>query len=662
MEVKTRKEMRQDKKLKAATEKAAKQNEKALSKKQGVKTKTRIPRTVQESIPYTAVYKNGIIETRPGTYTKSYLLNDVNFKIATEDEQINIFTAFEDLLNSFPAEVHLEITINNRNVDREQFYRNVLLAEKNDELDEYREEYNTMLKDKLDEGHNNLVREKYLTLSVEADGIESATASFARLDTEVSSAVKKIGGLEVEPMSITERLSVLHDIYNMGADRPPFYKEENINGKEVKIFDLKDLTRRGMTSKDLIAPSYMRFEPTYFMVGDKFAQTVFLDNLPAYLSPDTLTDIAENPCNMITSVHYEAYRQDKAMKLIRNQIVNINSNVMEAQKKATRAGYSVELISPDLQKAQQDAQELLQDMTQRNQKLFNVTIVITHFADSKEELDKQRDMITTAVSRHICAIKKLPYQQENAFNTSLPLGLNNLEVKRMLTTESAAVFMPYSVQELSQNHGMYYGLNAVSRNMILFSRKNSKNANGVILGTPGSGKSFSAKREIVNVLLNTDDYVYIIDPEREYTALANLLGGSVVHISPGGSNHINPLDMDIDYADDDNDPISLMSSFICSICETVLGGHYGLSPSQKTIIDRCVRQVYAPYMDYMKKRTDGVTFDREAMPTLTDLYNILQNQPEPDAYNIALALELYTKGTLNTFVSWSMISKIWELE
>lgn len=617
----------------------------AKKKRESVKT----PKTAQQTIPYCAVYKNGIIETVPGTYTKSYYLDDVNFSTATEEEQIHIFTKFEDLLNSFSSDVHMEISINNRNLDREEFRKNVLLKHKDDGLDDYRDEYNSMLIEKLDEGHNNIVREKYVTLSIQADGIETATATFARIDTQVISAIKDITGIETDPMSIVDRLAILHDIYNMGSDAPKFYTVEQIDKKEVKIFDLKTLSQKGMTTKDLIAPSYMRFERDYFYIGDKVAQTVFLDNLPAFLAPSILTDIAETPCNMLSSVHYTSLRQDKAIRLVQNQIVNINSNVMEAQKKATRGGYSPELISPSLTKAQQDAASLLEDMTRRNQKLFLVTVVITHFTDSEEELKKQLEELQTIASKHICALRKLPYQQEAAFNTSLPLGMDNLYVQRMLTTESAAVFLPFSVQELTQNGGMYYGLNSVSRNLLLFNRKNSKNANGVILGTPGSGKSFAAKREIVNVLLNTDDCVYIIDPEREYVKLAEIFGGTVIHVSPGGSTRINPMDMDTDYADDDANPLSLMSSFICSICETVLGGRFGLSPTQKTIIDRCVREVYKSYMAYMAKRTDGVTFDRDAMPTLVDLYNLIVAQPEPDAYNIALALELYTKGTLNTF-------------
>jgi type IV secretory pathway VirB4 component len=291
---------------------------------------------------------------------------------------------------------------------------------------------------------------------------------------------------------------------------------------------------------------------------------------------------------MLLSVHYDSMRQDKAIKLIRNQTVNINSNVVDAQKKTSRAGYSADLISPELLKAQREAERIMGDVTSRNQKMFLVTTVVTIFAADKEELEKNTKAVQTVAGRFLCNFKPLNYQQEPGFTTSLPLAFNRIYVQRLLTTETASLFIPFSAQELSQKNGMYYGLNAVSRNMLLFNRTNSKNANGVILGTPGSGKSFSAKREMLNVFLGTDADVYIIDPEREYTPLAALFGGEVVKIAAGSKTYINPLDMDLDYADDD-DPITLKSDFIGSLCETIIGGKYGLAPIQKSVIDRCVR-------------------------------------------------------------------------
>lgn len=606
-----------------------------------------VPKTVQESIPYTRVYENGIIETDKGVFSKSYLLGDVNFQIAAQEEQEEIFLSYSDLLNSFGAGVKIQISINNRNIDQEEFANTVLLKPHKDNLNEYREEYNEMLKNKMQEGHNNMRREKYITLSIEAESIEAAVTQFAHLDGELSNAIKKITQSETKPMTMIERLSILHDIYNI--DNPePLYKTGVIEKHEVESFNFDHMISQGLTTKDIIGPASMEVKKDYIKLGDTYARVLFLDNLPTFLSTNILPELTDVSCNMLLSVFYESIPQDKAMKIIRNQIVNINSNVIDAQKKATKSGYSADLISPDLLRAQMESNRILSDMTKRNQKLFLTTIVITHFAESLDELDKQTQSINTVASKHLCQLKKLNYQQEAGFNSCLPLATNKIFVKRMLTTESASVFIPFAAQELTQKNGMYYGLNAVSKNMILFSRLNSKNANGVILGTPGSGKSFSAKREIINVLLNTDDEVFIIDPEREYAPLTALLGGESIRIAAGAKVYINPLDMDMDYADDD-DPITLKSDFINSLCETIIGGRYGLSPIQKSVIDRCVRQVYQPYVEHMNTLKGTITYDPDYMPTLVDFYELLLSQPEPEAQNLALSIELYCTGSYDTF-------------
>ena len=606
------------------------------------------PKTVQQSIPYTNVYTNGIIETLPGNFTKCYLLHDVNFKTAADEEQETIFNNFGTLLNTFGSEVKAEITIFNRNIDQEKFKENTLLKMTGDKFDSYREEYNAILISKINEGRNNIIHEKYLTVSLEANGIDEAVTTFSRLDTEISANIKKINGVETLPMTTEERLSLLHDIYNQDL-QGAFPQKGKVQGHNSTTFDLQWLKKQGITTKEIIAPPSMLWETQYFMLGNTYARTLYLDNLPTYLSTDLLPEISSVPCNMLLSVHYDSMPQDKAIKLIRNQTVNINSNVVDAQKKATRSGYSAELISPELLKAQREAERIMSDITSRNQKMFLVTTVVTVFAETLEELEKNTQSVQTVAQRFLCQFKPLRFQQEPGFATSLPLTYNKLYVQRLLTTETASLFIPFSAQEIAQKNGMYYGLNAVSRNLLLFNRMNSKNANGVILGTPGSGKSFSAKREMLNVFLGTDADVYIIDPEREYTPLAALFGGEVVKIAAGSKTYINPLDMDLDYADDD-DPITLKSDFIGSLCETVIGGRYGLSPIQKSIIDRCVRQVYQPYIEHMSRLSNkSITCDKEAMPTLDDFYELLLIQPEPEAQNIALALEVYCRGSLDTF-------------
>ena len=611
------------------------------------KKKVKVAKTAQETIPYLSVYKNGIIEIDEGIFTKSYLLNDVNFSIAADEEQEEIFINYGKLLNMFGSDVKTEITIFNRNIDKEKFKRENLMKMKNDGLDKYRIENNKILEAKMDEGKNNVVREKYLTVAIEAEDIESAIKQFSRIDGDVSTYVKKINNTDTNPMTLEDRLSVLYEIYNLGSVIP-FRTKAKIDGQESKSFDLDWIRRQGITTKDIIAPSVINFNSDHFMMDDKYARTIFIDNLPTYLSTDLLSDISDMPCNMLASVHFETLKPEKTLKLIKNQMVNINANLIDAQKKASRNGYSTELISPELAKAKEQANEIMEDVTTRNQKLFLVTMVVTVFADTLDELNKYTKTIQTTGQKYLCSFKKLNYQQEYGFTTSLPLAYNKIFAQRLLTTEAASVFIPFSAQELAQKNGMYYGLNAVSRNLILFNRLNSKNANGVILGTPGSGKSFSAKREMINVLLGTDDDIYIIDPEREYSPLAALFGGEIVKIAAGSKTYINPLDMDLDYADDD-DPITLKSDFIGSLCETVIGGRYGLSPIQKSVIDRCVRLVYQPYLEHMSKLGRTTTCDKEAAPTLNDFYELLLQQPEPEAQNIALSLELYCKGSLDTF-------------
>ena len=605
------------------------------------------PKTAQETIPYLSVYKNGIIEISENVFSKSYVIGDVNFSIASDEEQENIFMNYGKLKNMFGEKVTAQITIFNRNVDIDKFKKNVLLKLKGDGLDKYRLENNAIMEMKIGEGKNNITHEKYLTLSLEADNIDAAIKAFSKLDNEVSTFIKKINNADTQPMTLEERLGVLYDIYNLNAD-VPFQKKAKISEHPAQTFDLNWLKRQGITTKDIIAPPSISFNYNHSMIGDKYAKTMFISNLPTYLETGILSDITDIPCNMLTSIHFESLGQDRTIKLIRNQLVNINSNVIDAQKKATKSGYSPDLISTDLKRAQEQANQLMDDVTTRNQKLFLVTLAITVFADNQTELDRYASMVKTAAQKHLCSARDLNYQQEYGFTTSLPLAYNKLFVQRLLTTEAASVFIPFSTQELSQNKGMYYGLNAVSRNLILFNRLNSKNANGVILGTPGSGKSFSAKREMINVLLTTDDDIYVIDPEREYAPLAALFGGEVVKIAAGSKTYINPLDMDINYADDD-DPITLKSDFIGSLCETVIGGKYGLSPVQKSVIDRCVRLVYQPYLKHMMSLGSTQTCDKAAMPTLDDFYQLLLKQPEPEAHSLALALELYCRGSLDTF-------------
>lgn len=646
----------------STTKNKKKSSSKLETSKQKI-TNVKIPKTVQQSIPYRNVYQNGIIETEEGIFSKSYPLADVTFKIATQEDQENIFLAYGDLLNTFTPDVHAQISVYKRSINKEDFKKGVLIKPKKDGFEKFRNEYNEMLLNKIDKGQNNLIDEKYITISFRADDIESAERRFNQFDTLISKAVSRIKSsnsmvkTKTKPLTIEERMEILYNIYNKDA-KIKFTDKIGINGKDVKFFDLRKMAMQDMTSKDLIGPEGLYFDSSYFMTGDTYGRTLFIDNYPASMNCEIISDLIDNPCNMLISVHMDSLEQQRALKLLKNQMLNINANVSKAQQKASKGGYGFDVISPELQKAQAEAKSLLQDVTSRNQKLFFVTVLITHFADTKEQLDEDTESLQNSIAKYLCQGKILKYQQEIGFNSSLPLGMNYTEVKRLLTTESASVFIPYSSEELTQKGGMYYGLNAVSQNMILYNRLNSQNQNGVIFGVPGSGKSFASKREMVNVFLNTEDDIIVIDPENEYSPLAKAFNGEVIRIAPKSDVHLNLFDLDIAKADSsDDDPIAQKVDFISSLCEIAIGGNIGLSPIEKSIIDRCVVQIYQPYLEHMDSIKDtGITCDKEACPTFYDFYDLLFEQDQPEAQNIAVALERFITGTLDSFAHRSNVN------
>lgn len=616
----------------------------------------RIPKTVQETIPYYRIYPdNGIIETEPGVFTKSYLLQDINYQIAKEDEQFDMFMKYGQLLNGFDPTLRFEITINQKNINMEEFEERTMLPMREDGLDDLRRERNEMLKKKIMEGKNSLVKEKYLTVSAQADSLSSAELLFTRLDAEITANVKKIGHADATVLPTARRLEILHDIYNIGSEGcfgNNLVKVEREDGKleyafadEKFRFDI--MHRMGLTTKDMIGPASFTFKSDHGKVGSTYFRALFLRKIPTYLCDNVLAELTNTDCNMITSIHYQAIDGEKAQKMVRNKMTNINAGMVDKQKKASKAGYSVDLISPELQDAARETSQLMEDINSKNQKLFFATLVIVHFADTKEQLDSDTKSIQTIGRRLQCDIKKLSEQQENGLNTVLPLAYNQLHIKRSLTTESAAVLMPFVNQELNdRNGGMYYGNNAVSHNLIMLNRRNAKNGNGFIFGTPGSGKSMSAKQEMLTVLLSSDDTVLVIDPEGEYYPMAEMLGGEVIRIAAGADVHINPFDIDMD-SDSEDDPMAIKSDFIVSLCETAVAGQYGLAPTQRSIIDRCVRKAYEPYLASRNEETGR--YDKNKLPTLKDFYTLLRQQSGYDAMQLADGLEIYVTGSLNIF-------------
>lgn len=620
------------------------------NKKTGAKERVRaskVPKSVQDSIPYIQVYPNGIIEGTPGYFSKSYQLEDVDFKTAADNIEELIFDTFGQLINTFDAKMCVQFTINNQKINKKEFEKKILTRLQGDALDELREENNQILRDKLKEGRSNMKHVKYMTVCIESDSIDSVISQFSQLDTELSSTIKKVSGGETEPLTLLQRLELLYDLLNRDSDTT-FYQK---NGEGNESFNFKTMQKRGLTTKDCIAPMSIEFGKNYMKLGKKFARVLSLNTLPTKLSTDMLADVSELPLDMVTSINLQPIDPEQASKLVQRQLTKTKKDVMEAQKTAAKNGYSPDLIPEKTKNAYENAQIMMDDITHGDQKMFLTNVLVMHYADSKKDLDRDTKAIQQSVEKHFCKFKMLSTMQELGFRDVLPLCNMELGINHLLTTTEASVFLPYTTRELLQEDGFYYGLNAISKNMIIYNRKSAVNSNGIILGMPGTGKSFSAKREMVNVALNTQDMIYVVDPQGEYSPLIKLLGGEEIEIKAGSDIYLNPLDMDIEYADD-GDPITMKSDYICSICEIVLGGIYGLSPIQKAIINRCVRLIYKDYMAHMmdlKRKGSTITIDREAMPTLQDLYEALLMQDEEDARYIAVALELYTNGSFDTF-------------
>ncbi|MDR0930345.1 MAG: ATP-binding protein [Clostridiales bacterium] len=595
-------------------------------------SKKTIPKSSQDTVPYKRILPDGVVYLGGNKYCKSISFTDINYQIARQEDQENIFIRYGEFLNSFDVSTGVQITIVNKAMNRAKFEKDMMVKYRHDFLDHLREEYNQMLKKQMTQGSNEIEREKFVTLSITAKDDEKAVATLTRLENETIANLKKLGS-KGESVGVKKRIELLHEFF-----RP-------LDLQSTKI-DYDRLQEQGITTKDLIAPDSFSFKRNYFMMGEKYARALYVNQLPSFLSDKFIASMTENAIQMMLTMNIKNINPEEALRIVRHQITGMETNKIDQQKKALRSGYDMTMISHDLKHSLDEAEELLDDLINKNQKMFLTNIVIVHTADTLEQLNGDTDTLMSTGRKALCNLGVLNFQQEQGMNSALPLGINTIHATRSLTTESTAVFMPFTSQELMQKDGMYYGLNAVSKNLLMFNRKHLKNPSGFILGTPGSGKSFSAKREMVNVLLNTDDDVLIIDPEREYTPVAQNFRGTLINISTSSQNYINPMDMTSDYSDDEN-PVVLKSEFILSLCETLLGGNVGLSGTERTIIDRCVRNVYAEYIQ---------DFNQDKIPTLLDFQLMLERQPEPEARGIALALEIYTKGSLSIFANKSNVN------
>ena len=591
-------------------------------KKKVVKKKRSVPRTTQKTLPYKCVCDNFLMKVDDNKYSKTYVFEDVNYSIAKQEEQESIFLGYCSVLNSFDTSADIQITVHNNRVNKDEFNRMVLLRYKGNDYDHYIDVYNDMLKDKMEKGQNGIIRSKYLTVTLQAPDLETARGKFSSIDLELTNAFKKIGST-IKPLNSNERINLLKDIFKSVDEKIPELSEKDFKRQAERAY---------------CCPDYFEFKKDYFMWNNKYARTMFIKDMPSSLKDDMLTEIANTNLDVMITVNIAPVDPYKALKIVNHQLTSMRANKLQAEKKALRSGYTTDVINEDLKHSLVEAEELLDDLRSKNQKMFLNNIIIMVTADDIDELDNSTEAIEAVIRKQLCSVSTLKFQQEKGLQSVLPLGNCTLKIRRTLTTESTAVFLPFAAKEISQKNGMYYGLNALSNNMIIFNRLMLKNPNGFILGSPGSGKSFSAKREMLNVFLATDDDIIIIDPEREYTELVAVLNGETINVSPASTNYINPLDMSQDYSDEQS-PLVMKSDFILSFCECLVGKQ-GLTAKEKAIIDRCLTNVYGEYLQ---------NFDHDKIPTLMDFYENIKAQPEDEAQGLALSLELYIKGNLNVF-------------
>ena len=606
-----------------------------LSRTQQKEVKTAIARanrtdkkelSAQDSIPYLQIRVDGICQVTPTHFTKTIQFRDINYQLSDNEDKQAIFDSWCDFLNYFDSSIKFQFSFVNLTALRESFARAIPL--RSDQFESIQRELSKIIEVQQTKGNNGIVKTKYLTFGIDADNIRSAKPRLERIETDILNNFKRLG-VSAEVLNGQERLRVLHDILRM--DTP-----------ESFAFRWEDLPRSGLSTKDYIAPSSFLFNRAKdFRMGQKFASVSFLQILAPELSDRILKDFLDIESNIVVNIHVQSVDQTKAIKTIKRTITDLDKSKIEEQKKAVRAGYDMDIIPSDLATYGAEAKKLLSDLQSRNQRMFLVTFLILNTADTKRQLDNNVFQTNSIAQKYNCSITALDYQQEEGMVSSLPLGLNQIEIQRGLTSSGVGIFVPFTTQELYQDspEALYYGINALSNNIIMVDRKLLKNPNGLILGTPGSGKSFSANREIANVFLVTNDDIIICDPEGEYFPLVERLEGQVIKISPTSKHHITPMDINLNYSDEEN-PLSLNSDFILSLCELIVGGKDGLKPVEKTIIDRCVRMVYQDYLNDPKP---------ENMPILGDLYNCLRKQEEKEAQFVATALEIYVTGSLNVF-------------
>ena len=587
-----------------------------------------VPRTAQQSIPFQRMFPDGICRVTDRYYTKTIQFQDINYQLAQQEDKTAIFEEWCSFLNFFDSSIHFELSFMNMSTDADAFEKSIRIPYQNDGFDDVRAEYGMMLRQQLQKGNNGLTKTKYLTFGIEADSMKQAKPRLDHIEVDLMNNFHRLG-VAAKLLDGKERLQLMHSMFHMGD-------------QEKFRFDWKWLPKSGLSVKDYIAPTSFAFPGSrIFRMGKLYGAMSYLQITASDISDQLLKDFLDMDSSEIVTMHIQSVDQNKAIKQIKHTITELDRSKIEEQKKAVRAGYDMDIIPSDLATYGNDAKSLLKELQSQNERMFLLTFLVLNTGSTKQELETNVFQANSIAQKHNCNLRRLDYQQEQGLMSSLPLAYNQIEIQRGMTTSSTAIFVPFTTQELFQDgkEALYYGLNALSNNLIMVDRKKLKNPNGLILGTPGSGKSFSAKREITNAFLTTSDDIIVCDPEAEYAALVTRLKGQVIKISPSSTQYINPMDINSNYSEEDN-PIALKSDFILSLCELVVGGKEGLQPVEKTVIDRCVHQIYQTYFENPVP---------EKMPILEDLYNALLNQEEKEARHVATALEIYVKGSLNLF-------------
>ena len=582
-----------------------------------------VPRSVQDTIPIKRIWPEGIFQ-QGSKFSKTIRFSDINYAIAAKEDKTAMFLGYSELLNALDCGSATKITINNKRLNRQDFADKMLLPLQGDTLDGYRNEYNAMLTEKVSGAVNSVVQERYITLSVHKKNIEEARVFFSRAVNDVRSKLNHLDS-HCEELNAEARLRVLHDFY-----RP---------GEETEFaFDLKTAMQKGHSYKDVICPDSLEFKKDHFIMGDKYGRVLFLKEYASYIKDSMLNELCGLDRNLMLSIDIIPVPTDEAVREMQNRLLGVETNVTNWQRRQNSNNNFSAVVPYDLEQQRKETREMLDDLTTRDQRMLFAVVTLVHLADTKEQLDSDTETLQSIARKHLCQLGTLNWQQLDGLITALPLGLRRIDALRTLTTEALAVLMPFKAQEIHDKGGVYYGQNVISKNLIMANRRELLNGNGFVLGVSGSGKSFTAKREIVNIALSTNDDIIVIDPESEYGPLIEGLGGEVINISAASPNHINALDMEQGYGDGEN-PVVLKSEFLLSLCEQLVGAGK-LTAKEKSLIDRCTAQVYR---DYIRNDYNG------KVPTLQDFHAGLLNQPEAEAKDVALAIELFTEGSLNTF-------------